>query len=169
MKVRALLGAVTLIAALATAASGWCGEDGRKPPATNGRVTHSDAEWRKLLTPEQYRVLRQKETERPFTGKYWNWTGEGVYCCAGCGQELFRSSTKFDAGCGWPSFWQAIDPSKIELREDDSMGMHRIEVLCRRCGGHLGHLFHDGPKPTGLRFCINSASLVFKKAPGRKP
>jgi peptide-methionine (R)-S-oxide reductase len=151
--------------------AGSCGPDERagSAPKGAGRVARTDAEWRKLLTPEQYRVLRRKDTERPFTGKYWNTTESGVYCCAGCGQELFRSTAKFDAGCGWPSFWEAIDPSRVELRDDRSLGMHRIEVLCKRCGGHLGHLFDDGPKPTGLRFCINSASLTFRKAPPKKP
>ncbi len=139
-------------------------DDSKKPVRSEPpKVVKTDVEWRKTLTPEQYRVLRQKDTEAPFTGKYWETTEKGIYACAGCGQELFRSDTKFEAGCGWPSFWQAIDKTRIELRPDDSHGMHRIEVLCKRCGGHLGHVFDDGPKPTGKRFCINSASLVFRK------
>jgi peptide-methionine (R)-S-oxide reductase len=127
------------------------------------KVVMPESEWKKNLTEMQYHVLREKGTERPFTGKYWQHREDGTYVCAGCGQELFRSETKFDAGCGWPSFWDAADKDKIELRDDHSHGMHRIEVLCRRCGGHLGHLFDDGPNPTGQRYCINSASLDFKK------
>ena len=127
------------------------------------KVEKSDAEWRETLTPEQYRVLRQAGTERAFTGKYWDHKGEGTYVCAGCDQELFASGTKFDSGCGWPSFWDAIEPGRIEKRLDTSYGMRRMEVLCARCGGHLGHIFDDGPEPTGQRYCINSASLKFQK------
>jgi len=127
------------------------------------KVVKPESEWKKNLTEVQYHVLREKGTEHPFTGKYWQHREDGTYVCAACGQELFRSETKFDAGCGWPSFWDAADKDKIELRDDHSHGMDRIEVLCRRCGGHLGHLFDDGPEPTGQRYCINSASLDFKK------
>jgi peptide-methionine (R)-S-oxide reductase len=126
------------------------------------KVNKSDAEWKQTLTPAQYHVLRGKGTERPFTGKFVDHNEDGTYVCAGCDQELFRSDAKFDAGCGWPSFWDAIDKDKIEFRDDYSHGMQRIEVMCRRCGGHLGHLFDDGPEPTGQRYCINSASLDFK-------
>ncbi len=133
------------------------------------RVIKSDDEWRKTLTPEQYRVLRKKGTERPFSGEYWNTRESGTYSCAGCGQELFSSSTKFDAGCGWPSFWEAARPGTIEYHDDYSLGMHRIEVTCSRCGGHLGHVFDDGPEPTGKRYCINSVSLKFTPAPKTKP
>jgi peptide-methionine (R)-S-oxide reductase len=126
------------------------------------KVIKSEQDWKQELTPEEYHVLREKGTERPFSGKYWKHKEDGTYACAGCGQELFQSGTKFDSGCGWPSFWDAIDPSKIETREDLSFGMKRTEVLCSRCGGHLGHVFDDGPNPTGLRYCINSVSLDFE-------
>jgi len=126
------------------------------------KIVKSEDEWKKVLTPEQYRILREKGTERAFTGLYWNSHESGVYACAGCGQELFDSDTKFDSGTGWPSFWDAIDRSRVEIRDDFSHGMHRLEVVCSRCGGHLGHLFDDGPQPTGQRYCINSASLKFQ-------
>jgi len=126
------------------------------------QVNREEDEWRGTLTPEQFRVLRQAGTERPFSGEYWNSHEAGIYRCAGCGAELFDSGAKFDSGCGWPSFYEGIDKAKIEEREDNSHGMHRIEVLCRACGGHLGHVFPDGPRPTGLRYCINSASLKFE-------
>ena len=125
------------------------------------KVEKTDAEWRAELTPEQYRVLRQAGTERAFTGKYYKTKDDGTYTCAACGQELFTSQTKFDSGCGWPSFYDAMDSGKVTAREDNSHGMRRIEVLCSRCGGHLGHVFNDGPNPTGLRYCINSESLNF--------
>ncbi len=127
------------------------------------KVVKTDAEWRQELTPDQYRILRQAGTERPFTGKYWNKKDDGTYQCAACGQELFTSQTKFDSGCGWPSFYEALDSGKVTERVDDSHGMRRVEVLCSRCGGHLGHVFEDGPNPTGLRYCINSESLQFSK------
>lgn len=125
-------------------------------------VTKTEEQWRSELTPEQYRVLRQAGTERPFTGRYWNVKDDGTYTCAGCGQELFTADEKFDSGCGWPSFSQ-VTPGAVVLHEDYSHNMHRTEVLCSRCGGHLGHVFDDGPKPTGLRYCINSASLNFTR------
>lgn len=129
---------------------------------TETKITKTDAEWKAELSPDQYRVLRQAGTERAFTGKYWNTKNDGTYTCAGCGAELFTSNQKFDSHCGWPSFFDSIDESKIERREDNSHGMQRIEVLCKNCGGHLGHLFDDGPLPTGQRYCINSVSLNFE-------
>ena len=122
------------------------------------KVVKTDAEWRKVLTPEQFHVLREAGTERPFTGAYWNSHDKAVYDCAACGYPLFRSDEKFESGTGWPSFWEAI-PGHVETRVDSSYGMSRTEVRCARCGGHLGHLFDDGPKPTGLRYCNNSAAL----------
>lgn len=127
------------------------------------KIKKPDSEWSETLTPMQYHILREKGTERAFTGKYWNHKEDGTYTCAGCGQELFNSDTKFESGSGWPSFWEAIDKSKVMLKDDLSYGMHRIEVLCSCCGGHLGHVFDDGPKATGMRYCINSESLDFKK------
>ena len=126
------------------------------------KVQKSDAEWRKDLPSEQYHILRQKGTERPFTGKYHDNHQTGEYRCAGCGQPLFRSDEKFDSGTGWPSFWAPLEEEAVDRETDMSYGMVRTEVMCSACGGHLGHVFDDGPRPTGLRYCINSASLEFK-------
>ena len=130
------------------------------------KVTKTEQEWREQLTPEQYEVLRKQGTERPFSGVYNDCKDTGMYRCAACGAELFASDSKFDSGTGWPSFTEPAVAEAVELREDNSLFMHRTEVVCRRCGGHLGHVFDDGPGPTGQRFCINSASLDLDRDAG---
>jgi len=125
-------------------------------------VQKTDEEWKKVLTPEQFSILREKDTEYPGTGKYDKFNEKGSYYCAGCGELLFESNTKFDAGCGWPSFYQAATAKGIEEKKDTTYGMVSVEFLCSKCGGHLGHVFPDGPQPTGLRYCVNSGSLDFK-------
>ncbi|NOR60223.1 MAG: peptide-methionine (R)-S-oxide reductase MsrB [Methanosarcinales archaeon] len=125
-------------------------------------ITKSKEEWRKELVSEKFHVLIEKGTEPPFAGKFNKHDKEGFYVCAGCGQELFRSDVKYDSGSGWPSFWTPVSSDRVELKPDNSLGMHRTEVVCSRCGGHLGHVFDDGPQPTGERYCINSLSLEFE-------
>ena len=144
--------------------SSFCQTDKNQQSKDQFEVTKSDDEWKSLLTPEQYEVLRQKGTEYAFTGEFYTNKKKGTYSCAGCGNLLFESETKYNSGCGWPSFYQPLNEETVIKKMDKSLGMVREEILCAKCGGHLGHVFNDGPKPTGLRYCINSASLTFESA-----
>jgi peptide-methionine (R)-S-oxide reductase len=159
--------AIIVLLASVLALLAWTGAGLSDAPDTNisedhmPRIVKSEQEWKRQLTDMEYRVLREKGTERPFTGKYHDHKEKGVYICAGCGNELFHSRAKFDSGTGWPSFYQPSSPDSVELEKDTSLFMTRTEVLCARCGGHLGHVFDDGPAPTGKRYCINSVALDF--------
>jgi peptide-methionine (R)-S-oxide reductase len=168
VKSKALLTLLLLAGSIAcdSTAPAAAEEKGKNVNVANGieKVVKTEEEWKKALTPEQYHVLRKKGTERAFTGEYHDHKGKGTYVCAACGLPLFSSETKYDSGTGWPSFWQPIDPKNIGTEEDRSFFSVRTEVHCARCGGHLGHVFTDGPRPTGLRYCMNSVSLKFVPA-----
>jgi peptide-methionine (R)-S-oxide reductase len=156
---RFLIGAGAASAAILTAAA--CARSATASPAGEFEVTHTDAEWKQLLTADQYDVLRRAGTEMPYSSPLNGEHRRGVFTCAGCALDLFAADTKFDSGTGWPSFWQPLDGAVLE-RPDGSLGMGRTEVICRRCGGHLGHVFDDGPPPTGLRYCMNGVALTFR-------
>ncbi|MEA2711523.1 MAG: peptide-methionine (R)-S-oxide reductase [Phycisphaerales bacterium] len=181
MKTAILAAVVLLIGAMASRCGGGSGAAPATNPATSqpatapiqdihtnvdraDKIAKSAAEWKKQLTPEQFNILREKGTERAFTGATWDNHDKGIYKCAGCDLEVFSSDTKFESGTGWPSFWQPIAADRVHVALDDSHGMTRDEVTCARCEGHLGHVFEDGPKPTGLRYCMNSAAMKFEKA-----
>jgi peptide-methionine (R)-S-oxide reductase len=155
---------ICLFASFFLISCGYAQNKTKKETTVNTPLQLTDEEWKAKLTPEEYEVLRNKGTERPRTGEYDQHWDAGTYVCKACGAELFKSETKFDASCGWPSFYKSVDKSKIIEEKDVSFGMVRTEVMCANCGGHLGHVFDDGPNPTGLRYCINSVSLGFKKA-----
>ena len=160
---KTILYTLVLLNLVACSSRSQSNEPIKQKTTMSDKIEKTDEEWKKVLSPEQYNVLREKGTERPFSGKYYLHKEKGIYVCAACGTELFRSDTKFDAGCGWPSFSDVVDSSKVNYIKDKSLGMVRTEITCAKCGGHLGHVFDDGPAPTGLRYCINSLSIDFKK------